>query len=182
MYRWTSLHSTSLDSWPYRARNVASPGYVARRRDLESSICRVAQPRFACKQPPNSNDGSSSGSDPGSKSGSSSAGIIQVGATSGVIPGVIPGSRSARCARMSSDRRRATGRLSDALTRRVSSTTPQSPAAHRSIGGPLGESLRVRRPDLAPVLSPDAASLLASMIQRVLVSARQDGSGQEINP
>lgn len=82
---------------------------------------------------------------------------------------------------MCSDRRRATGRFSDAPTRGGSRTTPKSPAAHRSIGGPLGESLRVRQPDLAAVLSPGAASLLASMIQRVLVAARQDVFDEEIN-
>ena len=77
---------------------------------------------------------------------------------------------------MTSDRSGAATRFSEAPTRRDKPTTPRRQARVHEVAEGCGSILQVQRPE--PALDTAAAVLLGAMIQRAVVSARQDGEGR----
>jgi hypothetical protein len=75
---------------------------------------------------------------------------------------------------MTSDRSGAAIRFSDAPTRRNKPTAPHRQAQLHVVAEDAAGSLQIQLPDDLPTLGPTAAALLGDMIQRALVSARQD--------
>jgi hypothetical protein len=77
---------------------------------------------------------------------------------------------------MTSDGSDAADRARDESTAREQSTTPEGQGAPRVSVARVAGSLQVELPDHSPVLDPVAAVLLGAMIQRAVVSVRQDCS------